>query len=71
MGKFEGAEKIGLRNEVTEKLIAVYPFEPKGTDAEINKAVKDWYYKQNCSAEQEMRNAYVDLLTENEIKSNK
>lgn len=71
MSKFEGAEKIGLRNKETEKLVAVYPYKPVGTDAEISKAVMDWYYKQNCSAEEELRNAYVDLLTENEIKSSK
>ena len=71
MGKFEGAEKIGLRDKETKKIIAVYPSKPVGTDAEIKKAVTDWYYKQNCSAEEELRTAYVDLLTENEIKSSK
>lgn len=70
MGNFEGAEKIGLRNKDTKKLIAIYPYNPEGTDDEIKMAVKDWYYTQHCSAEEELRNAYVDLLTENEIKSN-
>jgi len=69
MNKFEGAEKIGLRNKETGKLIAVYPNKPEGTDSEIDKAVRDWYYNQNCAAEEKMRNAYVDVLTENEIKS--
>jgi hypothetical protein len=71
MSKFNGAEKIGLRDKETGKLIAVYPHKPEGTDAEIEKAVRDWYYSQNCAAEEEMRNANVDLLTENEIKSHR
>ncbi len=71
MGKFDGNEKIGLRNKNTGKLIAVYPSKAQGTDEEIIKTVKDWYYAQNCSAEEELRTAYVDLLTETEAKSNK
>lgn len=70
MGKFSGAEKLGLRNKETGKLIVVYPFKAEGTDEEITKIVKDWYYTQNCAAEEAMRNSYVDLLTENEFKSN-
>jgi len=71
MGKFDGNEKIGLRNKNTGKLIAVYPNKAHGSDEEIVKAVKDWYYAQSCSAEEELRTAYVDLLTEIEAKSNK
>lgn len=69
MGIFEGAERVGLRDKETEKLIAVYPEKPTGTDDEIIKIVKDWYYQQGCGAEEEMRNAYVDTLTDEEIKS--
>lgn len=71
MKNFGSVEKVGLRNKGTKKLIVVYPFKPEGTDAEIDKTVKDWYYKQSCSAEDEILNAYVDFLTENELKSHK
>jgi len=71
MKNFQSVEKIGLRNKETKKLIIVYPYKPQGTDAEIDKTVKDWYYKQSCSAEDEILNAYVDFLTENEIKFHK
>lgn len=71
MGKFQGAEMIGLRNKETEKIIVVYPYKAEGTDEEINKVVRDWYYNQHCSAEDELREAYVDILTENEIRSRK
>lgn len=69
MGKFENAKAIGLRNKETEKLIVVYPFKAEGSDEEITKKVTDWYYMQHCSAEDELRNAYVDLLTDEEAKS--
>ncbi|MDP4178940.1 MAG: hypothetical protein Q8900_11450 [Bacillota bacterium] len=69
MGKFEGIEKIGLRDKKTGKLKAVYPYKPEGADDEIIKAVRDWYYQQNCSAEDELLNLKVDFLTDNEIKS--
>lgn len=69
MGKFEQVRKIGLRDKTSQKLIAVYPFKPEGNDDEINKAVRDWYYKQSCQAEDQLLTAYVDALTESEIKS--
>jgi hypothetical protein len=69
MGKFENAEKIGLRDKASDKLIAIYPFKAEGSDAEIDKAVRDWYYKQSCRAEDQLLTAYVDVLTEQEIKS--
>lgn len=71
MGKFESASAIGLRNKETEKLIVVYPFKVEGSDEEITKKVTDWYYMQHCSAEEELRTAYVDILTEAEAKSAK
>ena len=71
MGKFDGNKKIGLRNKDTKELIAEYPYTTEGSDEEIEKTVTDWYYKQNCSAEDQLRNAYVDLLTDNEIQSHK
>ena len=71
MGKFENASAIGLRNKETDKLITVYPFKAEGSDEEITKKVTDWYYMQDCSAEEELKNAYVDVLTEAEAKSRK
>lgn len=71
MGKFAGVEKLGLRDRETGKLIAVYPYKSEGTDAEIEEKVKYWYYQQGCENEEQLKNAYVDLLTENEMKSNK
>ncbi|WP_094606277.1 hypothetical protein SPSIL_035340 [Sporomusa silvacetica DSM 10669] len=71
MGKFENAEKVGLRDKATKKLIAVYPFMAEGSDAEIEKIVRDWYYQQSCQAEDQLLTAYVDVLTEYEIKSRK
>ncbi|SHJ70574.1 hypothetical protein [Parasporobacterium paucivorans] len=69
MSKFSNAEKVGLRNKDTEKLLAVYPHRPEGNDDEIIKKVTDWYYSQNCAAEELMKNSYVDILTDEEIKS--
>lgn len=68
MGKFEGAKMIGLRNKETEKLIAVYPDKLEGTDAEIEEAVKSWYSQQSSDAEEKMKNAVVDALSDYEIK---
>jgi hypothetical protein len=69
MNKFANAEKIGLRDKASRKLIAVYPFQVTGSEAEIEKAVRDWYYKQSCQAEDQLLTAFVDVLTEHEIKS--
>lgn len=69
MGKFAHVGRIGLRDKATQKLIAVYPFTPEGSDDEVEKTVRDWYYKQSCAAEDQLLTAYVDVLTESEIKS--
>ena len=71
MGKLENAEKVGLRDKTTKELIAVYPFQVSGSDAEINKTVRDWYYNQSCAAEDRLLTSFVDVLTEQEIKSRK
>jgi len=71
MGKFEHAEKVGLRDNVSKKIIAVFPFKAEGSDAEIDKMVRDWYYKQSCQAEDRLLTVFVDVLTEQEIKSRK
>jgi len=69
MDKFSGAEMIGLRDNETKKIIAVYPFKAEGTDEEITKIVRDWYYNQSCGAEDRLLNTFVDVLTESEIQS--
>ena len=69
MQKLERAEKVGLRDRETNKIIAVYPHKPEGSDEAIEKAVKDWHYQKYCAAEEELRNAYVDVLTEEELKA--
>jgi len=71
MDKFESAEKLGLRDKETNKLLAVYPYKAEGTDVKINKIIRDWYYQQSCAAEDQLLTAYVDILTEHEIKSRK
>lgn len=68
MKKFEG-EKLGLRKKDTDELISIYPEIIKGTDAEIDKTVRDWFYKQACANEDILLTAYVDVLTEEEIRS--
>ena len=69
MSKFQYTDKIGLRDKTTKKLIAVYPFKVEGSDAEIEKTVRDWYYKQSCQAEDQLLTAFVDTLSEQEIKT--
>lgn len=69
MGKLEDAKVIGIRGKETNKIIAIYPEKVKGTDKEIEKTVRDWYYQQHCSAEDELLLSFVDVLTEEEIKS--
>lgn len=71
MGKFQGAKKIGLRNKQTNELVSVYPKRIEGTDAQIEENVKFWFYQQSCSAEEELKNLYVDVLTPAEIELNK
>jgi len=39
MGKLESAEKIGLKDKASNKILAVYPYKATGTDAEIIKIV--------------------------------
>ena len=71
MGKFANAEKVGLRDKETQKLIAVYPLKVTGTDEEISETVRDWFYKQSCAAEDRLLTAYVDVLTEAQLKAHK
>lgn len=68
MSRFENAKKVGLRDKQTEKIVAVYPNSFEGSEEEIIKAVKDWFYSTSCGAEDALLTLYVDALTENEIK---
>ena len=36
----------------------------------FKKMVRDWYYKQNCKAEDELFDAYVDVVNEREHEQN-
>lgn len=71
MGRFEGAQKVGIRDKDTRELLAVYPYKIEGADDEIEANVRNWYYKQSCIAEEFLRKSYVDELTEHELKSHK
>ena len=71
MGKFERFEKVGLRDKETKELICVYPNKPEGSDNEIEENVKYWYYQQSCAAEEQLKDLFVDALTEHELKSSK
>jgi len=66
---FDGTANVGLREKDTNKIVAVYPHKVNGHDKDIEKTVYDWFYKQSCSAEEEMKNYYVDILNEIELKT--
>lgn len=55
-------KKVVLKDKVTEKTIAVYPFNIEGSQEEIEKKVFDWYYAQGCSNEDELPRLFVDIL---------
>ena len=67
MGRFDG-QRIGLREKDTNKLITAYPYNVTGTDVEIIKRVKDWFYQTSCSAEDVLLRSYVDFLDDEEMK---
>lgn len=69
MGRFDVTGRIGLRDKETDQLIAVYSGSLEGTDEEIEKRVKFWYYQQSCSAGERLQSYYVDNLSEKEIKA--
>ena len=69
MTKFEDAKKIGLRAKETNKIIAIYPDKLKGTNEEIEKTVRDCFVQQRWGAEEDLLSAFVDALTDEEIKS--
>ena len=69
MNKYQNAENIGLREKGTGKAVAVFPKKAEGTDAEIEEKVRFWFYQQSCSAEEELKNMVVDILTAQEAES--
>jgi len=62
------SDKLCLRDKNTDKLIAVYPYSVEGNLQEVEDKVKFWFYQQSCSAENELDNYYVDIMTENELR---
>lgn len=60
---------VGLRDKITNKLIAVYPHSIEGSQQEIRNKVFDWYYAQGCSNENDLPRLYADVLTEDELNS--
>ncbi len=60
---------VGLKDKVTNKLVAVYPNTIEGTHQEIEKKVFDWYYAQGCSNENDLPKLFVSVLTEEELKN--
>ncbi|NLK72652.1 MAG: hypothetical protein GX285_06520 [Clostridiales bacterium] len=70
-GKFEAAGRAGVRDKENDKLVAVYPYKVWGTDQEIKKKVKDWFYERNSDKCIDVENYYVDVLNPVELKNAK
>lgn len=60
---------VGLKDKITNELIAVFPHTIEGTHEEIAKKVFDWYYAQGCSNEDDLPKLFVSVLTEEELKN--
>lgn len=58
---------VGLRNNETHDITAIYPERVDSLNDEIKKKVKDWYYMQNCANEETLIHSYVDILRESEL----
>jgi hypothetical protein len=61
--------KVGLRQKQTNKFVVLFPETVQGDQKEIEKKVVDWYYKQSCSAEDELRDLFVDVATEHDLET--
>lgn len=66
-GGANGPVHVGLRDQDTNKLVAVYPYAVEGSESDIEDKVKFWFYQQSCSAEDDLRSLYVDNLTDREL----
>lgn len=69
MDKNNDMISVGIRDKVTDKLIAVYPEVVQDLSRDVKKKVLDWYYKQNCDTSESIDRYYVGTLTETEFKS--
>lgn len=69
MSKYENALNIGLREKGSGNPVVIFPKKIIGTDAEIEEKVKFWFYQQDCSAEEKLKNLYVDILTAQDVES--
>lgn len=67
MSEIIGKITVGLRNEETHDIIAVYPERVDSLNDEIIKKVKDWYYIQGCANEENLIHSYVDILRGSEL----
>ena len=70
-GKLEASGRACLRDKETRDLIAVYPYKVTGTDEEIEKQVRYWFYQRDCGAEERMSRYIVDTLGPIELKNSK
>ncbi len=61
---YNQSRKAVLKDKLTNKTVAVFPYEIEGSNEEIEKKVFDWYYSQGCSNEEELPRLFVDLLSE-------
>ncbi|MFZ5989143.1 MAG: hypothetical protein ACOYWZ_18750 [Bacillota bacterium] len=66
---FDEPVNVGLRQKDTHRLVTVFPEKVSGNHNEVKEKVFDWYYKQSCSAEHELENLFVDIVSEKELKS--
>lgn len=57
-------KKAVLKDIVTEKTVAIYPYSVEGSQEEIEKKVLDWYYAQGCSNETQLPKLFVDIVSE-------
>ena len=69
MSNQQSSNTYGLIDKTTNKILAVYPEQLTGNYEQVTKTVMDWYYMQNCSAEEQLRHAVVEPLTDEDIKS--
>lgn len=57
-------KKAVLKDIVTEKTVAVYPYNIDGSQEDIEKKVFDWYYAQGCSNEEQLPKLFVDVISQ-------
>ncbi len=70
MNRFDGTKKLGIRDWITNELLAIYPYDIEGSEEEIEKKVTSWYYQQSCSAETQLETSFVDVVKPEELNNN-